>query len=190
MTTTVVQHAPIVLTSAPPQPRLSLAPTRAARAVLDGGWWPRSRDPVAEVPGLVLALTAHYGPIRQMMLHSGGWDGRFRRLAVGPGVVRFGWFTSLDPALVIATTYSGDQIDLLVVPPQTPAAAATLAMATAADPTNTVRASQILAAMTAARSPAPEQGADPVAVWDNEGGHAPEAGPDRRPGQLFVATSS
>jgi uncharacterized protein DUF5994 len=190
MTTTAVQRAPTVPSSAPPQPRLSLAPTRAAQAVLDGGWWPRSRDPVAEVPGLVLALTARYGPVRQMMLHSGGWDSRFRRLAVGAGVVRFGWFTSLDPALVIATTYGGDQIDLLVVPPQTPAAAATRAMAMAADPANTVRAPQILAAMTAAPPPAPEQGADPDAVWDNEGGHALEAGPPRPTRQLSGANSS
>ena len=53
MTTNDNQRATIV--AAPPSspPRLHLAPVRAGRAVLDGGWWPRSWDPVAELPGPV-----------------------------------------------------------------------------------------------------------------------------------------
>src|SRR5438874_8311155 len=117
MTTNDNQRATIV--AAPPSspPRLHLAPVRAGRAVLDGGWWPRSWDPVAELPGLILDLDASFGPIRQVLLNIDAWDRRFRRLAVGSRVVRMGWFTSLDPALLIATTERGDQIDLLVVPP-------------------------------------------------------------------------
>ncbi len=141
---TVIERVTIVPPTPPSRPRLVLAPTRADYAVLDGGWWPRSWDPVAELPGLVLALAARFGPIRQLMLAGAAWDRRFRRLAVGTGVVRMGWFTSMDPALLIATTYRGDQIDLLVVPPQTPAMAAEQAMATAANPTNVVRAPDIL----------------------------------------------
>jgi hypothetical protein len=162
--------------TAPPRPRLVLVPTRADKAVLDGGWWPRSWDPVAELPGLVLALAARFGPIRQLMLTSTAWDSRFRRLAVGAGIVRMGWFASMDPALLIATTDRGDQIDLLVVPPQTTAPAAEQAMATAADPTNVVRAPAILTAKAHVR-PAPATGTDPRpgAVWENEGGHLVEA---------------
>jgi hypothetical protein len=104
---------------------------------------------VAELPGLVLALGARYGPIRQVMLTSTAWDSRFRRLAVGTGVVRMGWFATLDPAVLIATTDRGDQLDLLVVPPQSAAAAAEQAMTAAADPTNTLRAPDILAARAA-----------------------------------------
>lgn len=136
------------------------------------GWWPRSWDPVAELPGLIVALSGRYGPIRQVMLNSGAWGGRFRRLAMGTQVVRMGWFTSLDPALAIATTERGDQLDLLVVPPQTSDAVARGAMADAADPTNTMRAPDVLAAAAAAAPvPAPEGDADPTSVWDNEGGH-------------------
>src|SRR5439155_15044393 len=130
---TTVERVTIVPPTPPSRPRLVLTPTRASQAVLDGGWWPRSWDPVAELPGLVLALTARYGPIRQVMLTSTAWNSRFRRLAVGTDagapVVRMGWFATMDPTLLIATTDHGEQIDLLVVPPPTAATAAEQAMA-------------------------------------------------------------
>jgi hypothetical protein len=173
---TQIERVTIVPPTPPSRPRLVLAPTPSDHAVLDGGWWPRSWDPVAELPGLVVALSARFGPIRQLMLTSTAWDRRFRRLAVGAGVVRMGWFTSMDPALLIATTYRGGQIDLLVVPPQTPATAAEQAMATAANPHNVVRAPDILAGKAHLR-PAPGivHDPEPDAVWDNEGGHLVEA---------------
>lgn len=145
-------------------PRLVLAPVRSPQAVLDGGWWPRSWDPIAELPELVQTLSARYGTIRQLMLNSVTWDSRFQRLAVGTGVVRAGWFASVDPATLIATTYDGDQIDLLVVPPSTATGAAEEAMARAADPANRTRARAILTAPRAA------QNADEHPVWDNDGG--------------------
>ncbi|GAA0711616.1 hypothetical protein GCM10010199_09190 [Dactylosporangium roseum] len=141
--------------------------------MLDGGWWPRSADALAELPGLVLTLAARFGPIRRLMLNSDSWDGHFRRLAVGDRVVRAGWFATVDAAVVIATTEQGMQIDLLVVPPGTGAAAAEAAMATAADPANRLRAPAILAERPAVDG-RPGAG-DSQSVWDNEGGHG--AGP-------------
>jgi hypothetical protein len=153
-------------------PRLVLAADRAGHAVVDGGWWPRSWDPAAELAALVPALSARFGPIRQVMLSSGTWQGRFRRLSVGGTVVRLGWFASLDPALLVALTDRGDQIDLVVVPPSTVQAAAEQAMSTAAAPRNLKTAAAIVAAATASPlSPGPEvNGAKAVAVWDDEGG--------------------
>jgi len=169
---TAVERVTIVAPTPPSRPRLALAPTRADQAVLDGGWWPRSRDPVAELPGLVVALTNRYGSVRQIMLTGTAWDSRFRRLAVGTGVVRMGWFTTMDRALLIATTDRGVQIDLLVVSPETAATAAEQAMATAADPTNLLRAPAILAATPGAgASTDGDRDNGPDAVWDNEGGH-------------------
>lgn len=176
---TTADRVTIVAPTPPSLPRLLLAPVRASRAVLDGGWWPRSWDPVAELPGLVLALSARYGTMRQLMLNSVTWERRFRRLAVGEDVVRVGWFASVDPAVVIATTYSGDQVDLLVVPPRTAAAAAGSSMTVAADPANLRRAPAILAAIAAAPPAHPGEGADEQPVWDNEGGRTVE--PSRRP---------
>jgi hypothetical protein len=131
----------------PPTPRVHLAPVRASRAVLDGGWWPRSTDPEVELPGLVLVLSERYGPIRQLMLNRDVWDAWPRRLAVDARIVRIGWFASVDPALAIATTDHGDQLDLLVVPPETAEGPARDAMERSADPTGTTRAPGILAAI-------------------------------------------
>jgi uncharacterized protein DUF5994 len=146
---TTAQRATITAPVPQSPPRLLLAAVRAGRAVLDGGWWPRSWDPVAELPGLVLALSTRYGTVRQLMLNSATWDSRFRRLTVGEDVVRVGWSASVDPALVIATTYGGDQIDLLVVPPRTAATTAEKAMIQAADPANLTRAQAILTVVPA-----------------------------------------
>jgi hypothetical protein len=165
--TAPARAATIVRPSATSTPRVCLVEVRSGRAVLDGGWWPRSADPAAELPGLVLALGERYGQIRQLMLNNRAWDNRFRRLAVGARVVRVGWFASLDPALAIATTEHGDQLDLLVVPPRTTEAAAHRAMAQAADPTNVMRAPAILAAIPAAAEVDPD---DAGSAWDNEGG--------------------
>jgi hypothetical protein len=55
-------------------PRLLLTQPRASRAILDGAWWPRSWDTPAELSGLVLALSEHYGRIRSVMLNGSAWD--------------------------------------------------------------------------------------------------------------------
>ena len=69
------------------RPRLCLQPDRSARMLLDGGWWPRSADPAAELPGLILALDERHGPfnpITRIMVGMAGWDpSRPRRLQVG-----------------------------------------------------------------------------------------------------------
>jgi len=174
--TATTDRATVRSQSPPSTPRVNLVPTRARQAVLDGAWWPRSTDPVAELPGLVLALNDRYGTVRQIMLNSETWTSRFRHLVVGSRTVRLGWFRSLDPALAIVTTDGGDQLDLLVVPPATAEAAALGAMAQAADPANTLRAPAILATISHAPARIPVTGiprdADRGSVLDSEGGRA------------------
>jgi uncharacterized protein DUF5994 len=53
--------------SPPSRPRLRLQPDLSARAPLDGGWWPRPGDPVAELPGLILAIEGRRGPVTKVM---------------------------------------------------------------------------------------------------------------------------
>ncbi|MEV4656530.1 DUF5994 family protein [Micromonospora sp. NPDC049301] len=164
-----------VIPPPPTQPRLSLAPVKR-RTVVDGAWWPRSWNPAAELPGLVLALSERYGRIRHIMLNIHTWDSRLRRLTVGPDVVRIGWFDTLDPALLVATTGRDDQLDLLVVPPDTAPATAERAMAAAADPANLRRAPDILTAEPTPQGATTTTGSEVYAVWDNEGGSPASGG--------------
>jgi Family of unknown function (DUF5994) len=128
----------------PSIPRLLLESTGSRRTLLDGAWWPRSTDPVAELPGLVLAIDKLRGPVTRLVLAATGWDSRPLRLGVAGRVRRLGYFAS-QPVSLLTAICGTDRIDLLVVPPRTddgPADAATALAAT----TNLVRAEHILLA--------------------------------------------
>lgn len=127
-------------------PRLYLEPTGATHTLLDGGWWPRSTDPAAELPGLILAIDKLHGPITRLILNSDGWNPRPRRLAVAGRRLRLGYFTSQPADLLTARCDDGGRVDLLVVPPHTPSATAETAMAIAATANNRVHAQHLLAA--------------------------------------------
>jgi hypothetical protein len=128
----------------PTKPRIQLAPPIEQRTLLDGGWWPRSRDPLTELPGLILAIDAVRGPIRQLALGLHGWDARPKRLFLGDRKIRLGFFESQTPALLTATAGNGERVDLLVIPPDTPVETAQAALHTAADPANRLHAERIL----------------------------------------------
>ncbi|MFG2002138.1 DUF5994 family protein [Spirillospora sp. NPDC048911] len=184
MWTTTERRTTISL-SQPSTPRLRLRPapaTGSPRTPLDGGWWPRSADPVAELPGLILALQEN-GPaddhrlIAHVMLRASDWDGRPRRLRVdGPAdtrVVRLSWFDTLPAGLLTAIYADGRRVDLFTVPSGTGHAAAIAGLELAAHPTNNLRPSELLAALTAPTGPdalAAAESADHGA-WESEGGH-------------------
>jgi hypothetical protein len=135
--------------TAPPEPlglRLRLDPTLSNSGVLDGGWWPRSRDPDAELPNLIGGLESAVGPITRLALNLDAWDRAPRRVAVDGRRLRVGWFRTMDPNVIGLTRAFQDRLALLVVPPQAITAAAGIAMAMAADPTNHARPADILAA--------------------------------------------
>ncbi len=144
----------------PSKPRLSLRPDKPGFALLDGGWWPRSADPAAELPGLVLALDERHGRIIRVMLGTAGWDAsRPRRLQVGgpagSRVVRLGWFASMPAGLVTAISVSHDRTDLVTIPPHASEQAAAAAMRQATQAGNREHAPAIVAAITAADAEAP-----------------------------------
>jgi hypothetical protein len=131
---------------APPGLRLQLDPTMAGTGAVDGGWWPRSRDPDAELPDLIAGLDASVGPVTRVALNLDAWDRAPRRIAVDGRRVRVGWFRQMDADTIGVTRAAQDRVVLLVVPPQATTGAAEIAMAMAADPTNNVRPADILAA--------------------------------------------
>ena len=168
----------------PPGPRLRLQPDLSARTLLDGGWWPRSADPAAELPGLILAIDQRHGPVTQIMLGSAGWHAsRPGRLRVdgpaGSRTVRLGWYETM-PAGLLTATARGGRTDLLTVPPQTNEPAAWAAMDQAAQAGNRTHAPALLAAITTATSHAHPAARIPakrapdsvqVSTWEWEGGH-------------------
>jgi hypothetical protein len=67
--------------------------------LLDGAWWPRSRDAVAELADLVIALDAAQAQVSLIMLNPGDWQSHPRRIEGVTG--RFGWrgsATSTQPS--------------------------------------------------------------------------------------------
>jgi Family of unknown function (DUF5994) len=140
---------------APAGPRLRLPPDQSVPAPLDGGWWPRSDDPAAELPGLILALDERHGRITRVMVGTAGWDAsRPRRLRVGgpagSRVVRLGWFATMPAGLLTAISASGQRTDLVTIPAHTSEQDAAAAMEQAAQAGNRDHAPAILAAISAA----------------------------------------
>jgi hypothetical protein len=131
--------------------RLALQPDRSGRGPLDGGWWPRSADPAAELPELILALDKPHDRVARVMLGTADWDAtRPRRVPVGESaggrVVRLGWFPSMPAGLLTAIYASGQRTDLVTIPLRTGEREAATAMEQAATAGNLERAPALLAA--------------------------------------------
>jgi hypothetical protein len=135
----------------PSTPRLRLQPD--ASELLDGGWWPRSTDPTAEIPGLVLAMDAVHGPITRVMLHGNDWDSHPRRLAVDGRMVQLGYFASQPAGLLTAVSgRAGARVDLAIIPADTAADTADTAMTLAATSGNHIRAEDLVASVVNGRT--------------------------------------
>ena len=111
--------------------------------LLNGAWWPKSRDIGAQLRGLVTALAAHIGPISRVGLDVDTWDGVPEQLFVDGRIVHVDWSPVGDDTVLI-THGDQDHFALLVVPPRATQAEAQRAMAQAMDVDNLVQADQIL----------------------------------------------
>jgi hypothetical protein len=146
MTATTERRATTTTSSPPSVPRLHLEPTGSRRTLLDGGWWPRSTDPIAELPGLILAIDARRGPIARLVLSADGWTSHPRRIGVDGRVVRVGYFASQPATLLTALSGDGNRVDLLVVAPDTDTDVADAAMLRAATLDNRIHAPDLMTA--------------------------------------------
>jgi hypothetical protein len=97
--------------------RLDLTSDPSARTVLDGAWWPRTRNSATELIGLVMALDAEDAVVGLIMLNPYGWLDRPRRIQVADRTVRIAWIADLDPMVVIGTATRNRRIDLLLMAP-------------------------------------------------------------------------
>ena len=137
----------------PAKARLLMQQDRTGRGLLDGGWWPRTTDPAAELRELIPELDERHGRITRVMLGSGDWDATRPRLLPFPAsrgrrVVKLGWFDSMPAGLLTAISASGDRTDLVTIPPQTSEEAASAAMRQAVTAGNREHSPAILAAIT------------------------------------------
>jgi len=98
--------------------RLVWAPP-AAGGRLDGAWWPRTRDAADELVELVPLVSQHLGgAVRRVSINIDAWGtDQPRRLRVADGLVRLGWFHTLDPATVTLGRRNDDRVTLVVIPP-------------------------------------------------------------------------
>lgn len=130
-----------------------LETTHAREGILDGAWWPRTRDIGAELPSLISALTERLGPVTRVGLDGSAWDGLPTRMTVDDRVVRIDSFPVGDDTILI-TRGEGDLFSLLLVPPDTSPDAALAAMARAVRADNVSGAGQILIDTGGHRPPA------------------------------------
>ncbi|MFE2584854.1 DUF5994 family protein [Streptomyces sp. NPDC059378] len=156
-------------------PRLVLAPAGTAPALIDGAWWPRSRDLSAELPALIDVLDPLWGRITRVTVNPKFWLVIPRKVPVHGHVVHVGWFEAeQDPHKLLLLSYTVGRWDLLVVPPETEPATATRLMAMATDPSRSLTATGLLQEAECFRTAAEAAtGSDSFreAVWDSEGGH-------------------
>ncbi|MGW0841265.1 DUF5994 family protein [Streptomyces sp. NPDC002787] len=162
--------------------RLSLAPVGLAPALLDGAWWPRSRDLATELLSLTAVLDPLWGRITRVTVNPVHWPVVPRKVPVAGHVVKVGWFRSeQDPHELLLLSYHVGRWNLLVIPPQTPDASAARLMAAASDPLGTSTASRLMEEEEVRLRTVVETDRAGEAVWDSEGGR--EAGaPAVRPG--------
>ncbi|MER7623002.1 DUF5994 family protein [Streptomyces sp. NPDC126503] len=145
---------------------LRLVTTHTRQSLLDGAWWPRTREVERELPPLVTALAAHLGPITRVGLDTSAWNGIPPRLVIDGRVVHLDSFAVGDDTVLI-TRGDSDHFALMVVPPGTAPEAARAAMARAVDADNVTQAAEIL--LAAFPGPAGTPGTAP----DEEKGKGP-----------------
>lgn len=115
--------------------------------LLDGGWWPRSRDPDREFKDLVWKFPAEYGRISRAQFSPPDWEGAPRMVDLGTRYLRVGSVPSDDTHLIVLQTLSRRRLTLLVVPPGCSAAQAKAALTAASTPGNHQAGAEVLASL-------------------------------------------
>ncbi|WP_399087280.1 DUF5994 family protein [Streptomyces sp. BBFR2] len=157
----------------PPTPPARLSLTRGtAPGLLDGAWWPRSRDLSRELPALAARLDHSWGRVTHVTVNPAFWPVIPRKVPVAGHTVHVGWFAKeQDPHKLLVFSYAADRLDLLIIPPETGPAAAARLMSASTTPGGILTASGLMADERAAGDAA--QSRDREEEWETEGGTAP-----------------
>ncbi len=134
--TTIDRRPPLAEPPARPAARIALKLPGSTPGLLDGAWWPRSRDLLRELPALIDALAPRWGRITRVAVNPQHWPVIPRKIPVPGHIVKAGWFKDeQDPHKLLLLSCTAGRWDLLVIPPETGAAGAARLMAAATDST-------------------------------------------------------
>jgi hypothetical protein len=161
-----------------PAVRLALKPEGPRSGLLDGAWWPRTRDLNRELPALTKVLDPLWGRITRITVNPRYWPVIPRKVPVAGHVVKVGWFTTeQDPHKLLLLAHGIGRRDLLVIPPQTSAAEADRLMTAATDPLRPLTASTLMATEEPRRDAAGTEryDHDQEENWASEGGALPSS---------------
>ena len=125
--------------------RLTLGEGRSGDSVLDGAWWPRTRDPLIELPLLVAELAAVVGAVTRISLDDEGWLTTPRNMPFDRRRTEICWLSPIDTHEVLVEAHDDVELTLLLVPPGAAPIAALAVMAAASRGTSASRGSQVLA---------------------------------------------
>nr|CEL14077.1 hypothetical protein [Kibdelosporangium sp. MJ126-NF4] len=114
--------------------------------MVDGGWWPRSMDPLAEFPAMIAGVTDRVGPVNRVAYNMEAWGEAPRRIVVDGEVVRLEGVRYLDPHTVFVSGHDWRRKILLVVPPDASENTAQAALMSAASEAVRDEAERILLA--------------------------------------------
>ena len=117
-------------------PRLRLKPKAPHSGYVDGAWWPRSDDLVAELPDLLAVLSVRLGSIDRVMYNLDEWAKVPAKLATGGRRVRLDGYQRQPKNTVEVLGLNRNRIALLVARPNADPDQAHATLMAAAAPSN------------------------------------------------------
>jgi len=133
---------------ATPVPRLQLK-SIMGQALLDGAWWPQSRDLRQELPSLADHWPDEHGRIARALYSGADWDIAPRRIVSRGSIIPASAFPGENTHKIALTLAANRRrIELLVIPADTDPANAERAFVLATTSNGRDTATQILAALT------------------------------------------
>ncbi|MFJ5995912.1 DUF5994 family protein [Streptomyces sp. NPDC092370] len=173
MSATLLPTLPHPEPVAAPAARLALKTDGSSRGLLDGAWWPRSRDLPNELRALTDVLDPLWGRITRVAVNPRHWPVLPHKVPVDGHTVKVGWFTpEIDPHKLLLLSYRTGRWDLLVIPPETGAESAARLMAAASGRDGLPLTASALIAADEARHgvSAADRPLAPDEAWEYEGG--------------------
>lgn len=173
------QHEPILLdrssrcalrSGPPPSSRRLPAPRAPRPGAVDGAWWPRTSDLIAELADLAALLAGQAGSLDRIMYNIAAWQPAPRRTMLGGRSVRLDGYRHLPAHTLCVLGLDRNRLVLLVIPAHTQNAPAQALLWAASRPGNELTADELVAADTR-HSLDHTQNETALRRWDNEGGH-------------------